>query len=46
MLEADGWSGHYKFTLFKHGGDAVFGTSTLLLSNAVKDVCHFVNAQK
>ena len=46
MLEAGGWSGQYKFTVFKHGGDAVFGTSTLLLSNAVKDVCHFVNAQK
>ncbi len=46
MLEAGGWSGHYKFTLFKHGGDAVYGTSTVLLSNAVKDVCGYIKAQK
>ena len=46
MLEAGGWSGHYKFTLFKHGGDAVYGTSTVMLSNAVKDVCHFIDTQK
>lgn len=44
MLEAGGWSGNYKFTVFKHGGEAVFSTSTHLLGNAVKDVCHFVNA--
>jgi len=44
MLEAGGWSGHYRFTVFKHGGDAVFSTSTSLLSNAVKDVCKFVNS--
>ena len=46
MLEAGGWSGHYKFTLYKHGGDAVFGTSTVLLSNAVKDVCGYIKTQK
>jgi hypothetical protein len=46
MLEAWGWSGHYKFTVFKHGGDAVFSTSTVMLSNAVKDVCHYVSSQK
>jgi hypothetical protein len=45
MLEAGGWSGHYRFTVFKHGGDAVFSTSTVMLSNAVKDVCHYVNTQ-
>ncbi|HEV2341279.1 MAG TPA: hypothetical protein VGS15_05730 [Candidatus Acidoferrales bacterium] len=44
MLEAGGWSGHYKFTVFRKGGDAVFATSTMLLSNAVKDVCRYVNA--
>lgn len=46
MLEAGGWSGHYRFTVFKRGGDAVFSTSTVMLSNAVKDVCHYVNSQK
>src|ERR1700683_66082 len=43
MLEAARWPNGYKFTLFKKGGDAAFSTSTVLLSNAVKDVCHFVN---
>ena len=46
MLEAGWWAGEYKFTLFKKGGDAVYSTSTHMLSNAVKDVCHYVNAQK
>ena len=45
MLEAWGWSGHYKFTVYKKGGEAVYSTSTVMLSNAVKDVCHYVNAQ-
>jgi len=44
MLEATRWPDHYKFTLFRRGGDAVFSTSTHLMSNSVKDVCHFVNA--
>lgn len=46
MLEAGGWSGRYKFTVFRKGGDAVFSTSTILLSNAVKDVCKYVNSPK
>jgi hypothetical protein len=45
MLEAAWWAGEYKFTLFKKGGDAVYSTSTHMLSNAVKDVCHYVNSQ-
>jgi hypothetical protein len=44
MLEAWGWSGNYRFTVFQKGGVAVYGTSTVLLSNAVKDVCKFVNS--
>jgi hypothetical protein len=44
MLEAGGWPGAYKFTVFKKGGDAIYSTSTQWLSNAVKDVCKFVNA--
>jgi hypothetical protein len=43
MLEARGWPEHYRFTLFRKGGDAAFATSTVLLSNAVKDVCRYVN---
>jgi len=46
MLEAAWWAGEYKFTLYKKGGEAVYATSTHMLSNAVKDVCHYVNAQK
>lgn len=44
MLQALGWSGNYKFTVFQHGGTAVYGTSTVTLSNAVKDVCHFLQS--
>ena len=44
MLEAWGWSGNYKFTVFAHGGDAVYATSTMRLGNAVKDVCKYINA--
>jgi hypothetical protein len=44
MLEAWGWSGNYRFTVFQHGGTAVYATSTVMLSNAVKDVCKFVNS--
>lgn len=44
MLEALGWSGNYHFTVFKHGGDAVYATQTQWLSNAVKDVCKYVNS--
>jgi hypothetical protein len=46
MLEARGWPEHYRFTLFRKGGTAVFATSTILLSNAVKDVCKYVNNPK
>ncbi|HEV2617818.1 MAG TPA: hypothetical protein VGU63_14545 [Candidatus Acidoferrales bacterium] len=46
MLEAGGWPGNYKFALFKPGGQAVFGTTTHMLSNAVKDVCGFIKKQK
>lgn len=42
-LEAGGWSGAYHFTVFAHGGDAVYSTNTERLGNAVKDVCHFLN---
>lgn len=43
MIEAR-WVGRYEFTIFKHGGDAVYGTQTSFLHNAVKDVCHYMNA--
>lgn len=42
MVEAR-WVGRYSFTVYKHGGDAVYGTQTSLLHNAVKDVCHYIN---
>lgn len=43
MLDARGWPENYRFTLFRKGGTAVFATHTVLLSNAVKDVCKYVN---
>ncbi|MGH9746432.1 MAG: hypothetical protein ACRD59_10050 [Candidatus Acidiferrales bacterium] len=46
MLEAGGWSGNYKFTVYQHGGVAVYSTTTRMLSNAVKDVCKYVNVPK
>jgi hypothetical protein len=46
MLDAWGWSGNYKFTLYKKGGAAVYSTSTVMMSNAVKDVCKFINVEK
>jgi hypothetical protein len=42
-LEAGGFSGAYHFTVFAHGGDAVYSTNTERLGNAVKDVCHWLN---
>jgi hypothetical protein len=42
MIEAR-WGGRYQFTVFRHGGDAVYGTQTSFLHNAVKDVCHYIN---
>ncbi len=46
MLQASGWSGNYKFTVFERGGTAVYGTATVTLSNAVKDVCNFLQSPK
>ena len=46
MLEAWGWSGSYRFTLFRKGGVAVYSTRTMVMSNAVKDVCKFINLPK
>jgi hypothetical protein len=43
MLDARGWPENYRFTLFRKGGVAVFATHTVMLSNAVKDVCKYVN---
>jgi len=45
MLVAGGWSGDYRFMVIAHGGDMIYSTETALLSNAVKDVCHFLNTQ-
>jgi hypothetical protein len=45
MLDARGWSGYYRFTLYQKGGAAVFSTRTQWLSNSVKDVCKFINTQ-
>ena len=44
MLRAGGWSGNYRFVVYRHGGTAVYSTETTLLSNAVKDVCKFINS--
>src|SRR5579862_1424809 len=44
MLQARGGSGNYKFTVFQRGGTAIYGTTTVTLSNAVKDVCDFVQS--
>lgn len=43
MLDARGWPENYRFTIFRKGGEAVFATHTVMLSNAVKDVCKYVN---
>ncbi|HXQ24812.1 MAG TPA: hypothetical protein VN822_00250 [Candidatus Acidoferrales bacterium] len=45
MLHAGGWSGNYRFMVIAHGGDTIYATETSLLSNAVKDVCKFLNSQ-
>lgn len=45
MLQAWGWSGDYRFLVIAKGGDQIYATQTALLSNAVKDVCHFLNTQ-
>ena len=43
MLAAWGWSGNYRFMVIAKGGDTIFATQTSFLSNAVKDVCKFLN---
>ena len=45
MLYAGGWSGEYRFMVIAKGGDTIFATKTVLLSNAVKDVCRFLNSK-
>lgn len=45
MLYAGGWSGNYRFMVIAHGGDSIYATQTTLLSNAVKDVCRFLNSR-
>lgn len=45
MLYAGGWSGEYRFMVIGHGGDTLYATKTALLSNAVKDVCKFLNTR-
>jgi len=46
MLYAGGWSGNYRFMVIAHGGDTIYATQTSFLSNAVKDVCHFLHSQQ
>jgi hypothetical protein len=45
MINAQGWSGNYRFMVIQKGGDTIYATQTALLSNAVKDVCHFLNTR-
>lgn len=45
MLYAGGWSGSYRLMIIKHGGDTIFATETVMLSNAVKNVCTFLDSQ-
>lgn len=44
MLYAD-WGGNYRLMVIAHGGDTIYATETVLLSNAVKDVCRFLDSQ-
>lgn len=44
MVRAGGWSGNYQFVVYRHGGNAAYSTETALLSNAVKDVCKYMNS--
>lgn len=46
MLYAGGWSGSYRFMVIAKGGDTIYATETALLSNAVKNVCKFLNARQ
>jgi len=46
MLYAGGWSGGYRFMVITKGGDTIYATETVLLSNAVKDVCRFLESRQ
>jgi hypothetical protein len=35
----------YRFEVIAKGGDSLYATKTVLLSNAVKDVCKFLNSR-
>jgi len=35
----------YRFEVIAKGGDSIYATKTVLLSNAVKDVCKFLNSR-
>ncbi len=41
----NGWGGDYRLMVIKHGGDTIFATETVLLSNGVKNVCRFLNSR-
>jgi hypothetical protein len=45
MLYAGGISGDYRFMVIAKGGDTLYATKTVMLGNAVKDVCHFLNTR-
>ena len=45
LLSAWGWSGNYRLMITTKDGDQIFATQTAYLSNAVKDVCHFLNTR-
>ncbi len=45
MLYAGGWSGAYGFMVIAKGGDTLYATKTVMLSNAVKDVCKYLNTR-
>lgn len=46
MLYAGGWSGDYRFMVIAKGGDTIYATETALLSNAVKNVCKFLDTRQ
>jgi hypothetical protein len=39
-----GWGGNYRLMVIAHGGDTIYATETVLLSNAVKNVCRFLDS--
>jgi hypothetical protein len=45
MLYAGGWSGDYRFMVIRKGGETIYATQTVLLSNAVKNVCRFLDTR-